>query len=199
MAMARKFAEVFLLAAVCHCALAGDIDQPPCDLVDTADLADIGFGSTRFPATDVMDLHKGQADAPVDTHTEVCTFLAGGSGDRMGLQLTVDTFAERVTEAQLNAWTALIMKDDPAYYSSTKVGDATCETGEFDLIDERTNARQGTQHFVSCDTLEPLGNRRVNLYFQAPEFKALLPTTEEVKVLLDKAASKARLRGAIRI
>ena len=142
---------------------------------------------------------RERPDAPVDTHTEICTFLAGRSGDRMGLQLTIETFGERVTPAQLSAWTALIMKDDPAYFSSIRVGDANCETGEFDLIDERTDAREGTQHYVSCDALEPFGNHRVNLYFQAPEFKALLPTPEEVKALLDKATGKVRTRGAISI
>ena len=71
---------------------------------------------------------------------------------------------EGVTPAQLSAWTALIMKDDPAYFSSIRVGDANCETGEFDLIDERTEARQGTQHYVSCDALEPFGNHRVNVW-----------------------------------
>lgn len=195
----RRYGFAMMVAACCQSASAGEAGQTPCDLVDTADLAEMGFGIVRLPATDVLNLYKGQADAPVDTHTEICTFLAGRSGDRMGLQLTIETFGERVTPAQLSAWTALIMKDDPAYFSSIRVGDANCETGEFDLIDERTDVREGTQHYVSCDALEPFGNHRVNLYFQAPEFKALLPTPEEVKALLDKATGKVRTRGAISI
>jgi hypothetical protein len=178
-----------MVLACCQAASADEAGQTPCDLVYTADLAETGFGIVRLPATDVLDLYQGEADAPVDTHTEICTFLAGHSGDRMGLQLPIETFGERVTPAQISAWTALIMNDDPAYYFATRVGDAYCEAGKFDLIDERTEAREGTQHFVSCEALEPFGNHRVNLYLLAPEFKALL----------DKATGRVSTRGALRV
>ncbi len=192
-------AGALLLVLFSQAASGEDRGRPPCDFVDTSDLGEIGYRIDRMPARDILNLSKGQADAPVDTHSEMCTFLAGRSGDRMGLQLTVDTFAERVSEAQLANWTKLIMKDDKATFTASKVGDSNCETGEFELIDERTHAREGTQHFVSCDVLDPLGNRRVSLYFQAPEDKALLPSTTQVKAMLDKITGKVRMQGAIRI
>jgi hypothetical protein len=192
-----KYAAALVAILMSHHALADDGLPPPCDLVDTADLAEMGFRIFRSPAHEAVDLEKGEADAPTATHTEICTFLAGPRGDRLGLQLTVDTFAEKVTEAQLRAWTQLIMKDDKATFRASRIGNASCETGEFALVDARTRSQRGIQHFVSCDTLEPGGFRRVNLYFQAPEDKALLPPPEQVKTLLDKITLKARLKGAI--
>jgi hypothetical protein len=192
-----KYAGALVAVLMSHHALADDALPPPCDLVDMADLAEMGFRIFRSPTHEAVDLEKGEADAPTATHTEICTFLAGRRGDRLGLQLTVDTFAEKVTEAQLEAWTQLIMKDDKATFSTSKIGQANCETGEFERVDAGTRAQRGIQHFVSCDTLEPGGLRRVNLYFQAPEDKTLLPSPLQVKALLDKITLKARLKGAI--
>lgn len=197
MIFSRKYAAALVAILMSHHAFADDGMPPPCDLVDTADLAELGFRIFRSPSHEAVDLAKGEADAPTATHTEICTFLAGPRGDRLGLQLTVDTFAEKVTEAQLKTWTQLIMKDDKATFRTSRIGNASCETGEFALVDARTRSQRGIQHFVSCDTLEPGGFRRVNLYFQAPEDKALLPPPEQVKALLDKITLKARLKGAI--
>lgn len=188
MRMTRTGALLLILCG--QPALAADIDGSPCRLVDPAELATMGFRINRAPATSVMDLHKGDVDAPVDTHSEVCTLLAGYSGDRLGLQVTVDTFAEKVSEAQLHAWTEAIMRGDRARFTESRVGNATCEVGEFELRYERSNEPEGIQHFVSCEMLQIGGVRRVNIYFQVPEDKALLPTTERVKALLDKIAGQ---------
>jgi hypothetical protein len=163
--------------------LAGD-EGRSCNLLGREELAAAGFAVRGKPQLQTVKLQKGEHLAPTDIRSEVCFLPVESSGDRYGIYLSIDSFAEDISPATLAAWAKTLGGDDRPGTESTS-GNISCETGSYPYTEPGAGKRIGTQSYVACDIIE--GRRRVSVNLQAPEDKPALPAVEEVRTLLARA------------
>jgi hypothetical protein len=180
----RSLASTALLAIITTGSSAWAAEGGSCDLLTRGELTAAGFSVHGKPQLQTVALHKGEQLAPTDIRSEVCFLPVESSGDRYGIYLSIDIFAEDISAATLEAW-AKSLGDDVTPGSEMRLGDASCETGSYDYTEPLEGKRIGTQRYVACDAMR--GKRRVSLNLQAPDDKPALPSPEVVKELLDRA------------
>jgi hypothetical protein len=177
----RTSAPLMMVLLTAGSAAAGE--GPSCDLLSRDELDAVGFRIHGKPQLQSVSLRKGEQLAPSDIRSEVCFLPVETTGDRYGVYLSVDNFAEEISVEALDAWAKSLGSEVAG--SETKLGNVTCETGSYDYTDAAEGRRIGTQRYVACDTLR--GKRRVSLNLQAPDDKPALPAADVVRELLDKA------------
>ena len=157
-----------------------------CELLQATSLAPWGYGA--HPKTDSQSHNygKAQVDAPSDVHSDMC-ILRGENAEAQGATIiVVESLSDDASADDMARWikvTAERTKEPGVTAEEMQIGEATCESGKYDLPVE---GQPALQYYVACDRL--VGTRHLTVNMQQRE-EAKLPAPPQVKELLDQAAA----------
>lgn len=161
-----------------------------CGLITPAELATLGTRSTAKPEGTTLPVKKGEGGAPADMAMSVCAH--SGSGEWDGVNLTVISAKERVSEKQFNAW---LDSDRDAGKGATqrselKIRQSLCSTATAPPRTDKagsTVTRIPAQYVASCSRYA--GERFVSLDVVQVD-KTLAPRPETVNDVLEKVVER---------
>ena len=161
-----------------------------CGLVTQAELATLGTRSAAKPEGTTLPVKKGEGGAPADLAMSVCAHSGGGEWD--GVNLTVISAKERVTEKQLNVWldTDRDAGKPDAQRNEVKIRQSLCSSASVPPRTDKagpTVTKVPAQYVASCSRYA--GERFVSLDVVQVE-KALVPRLEAVNEVLEKVVER---------
>lgn len=169
--------------------LAAAADKGPikaCELLQAENLANWGYGAHLLTESQSSTHGKADVGAPSDVNSDACA-LRSELAEQPGVTfVVVESFSEDASAEAVAAWikaSSAKSEDKDVLSEEVRIGDATCESGEYPMPDPSGQAVP--QYFVACDRL--VGTRHLTVNVQQPE-AAKLPTPFQVKELLDQAA-----------
>lgn len=162
-----------------------------CALITQAELDPFQLRIDGEPSEEGMHVPNGHDGAPSDIQSSICTILLGKKGAQF-MSVAIHNFATPVTMAQLDAWEdgAPPDKDNPyTGISKSRVGNVTCEVGQYDYKPSKAPEQAVVQYYEVCDELLG-GQQRLVINLQVPSDKSLLPPLEKFRELLDIAVKR---------
>ena len=193
------FVLALLTAGATINALAADPAHNSCPFLARDELKPIGVTKD----TTFMDSYWAWGETPKETPTaqvvtNLCTVSMKSKKGNTSIILAVDRFDGKVSESEVGSWIKAIASknDDDEDIKVTAIGDATCESGNYELpttLDDRTE--NINTFYVACDT--QVGTRHVSLNVHVPEAeKTILPSPEKVKAILDNSVQRLKAKAA---
>lgn len=188
-------------ACVAFNAHAADDASNPCTLLDWHDLQSLG----AVKDTGLLEAGWHQETTPKEIpdsklFTNMCAVTIMSPAGRTSVTLSFDSFKGKVTPQQVSDWlkaTAAAVEPEPEAVL-VKQGDATCESGQYDLKttlnDKDSSSIDVVEHYIACD--EQVGTHHISLNINVPEAKkSVLPNPEQAKALLDKSIARLKLKA----
>lgn len=192
----RHIAPIVMLLSACLAsnANAADPSTNPCALLDWQDLQTLGATKDTPMADAGWHPEKIPNEIPdSQLFTNMCAITIPSKAGRSSVSLSFDSFTGKATEQQVSDWLKTVSREKEEDTSIIEVGDATCETGTYDLPTRQSDDSVAdiSEHYIACD--KQVGTQHVSLNIHVPEGdKALLLSPEQAKGLLDKAVAKMK-------
>ena len=196
--MRYPIAIALLISCTAFSAHAADDSSNPCSLLDWQDFQT--FGVVKDTAMTNPGWHQEETPKELPgskLFTDMCAVAISSQTGRSSVTLSFDSFKGKVTEQQVGEWlksaAAAGKEKGQPDVAIVKVGDATCEIGQYDLptLQDDESVVTVVEHYVACD--QQVGVQHVSLNIHVPEAnKDNLPSPEQTKALLDKSVNRMK-------